>query len=200
MEFKNLPQISPFLNFQEYYLKAEEYDQKFSEAGCISSVDDDNKPHSRFVNFKYFFEESLIFFSSYKSVKANNFEVNKNICINFWWPSIETQVRVEGTISKCEEKFSDEHFFGRDAGKNIAAMISNQSEEIESYDLLKQKYEAAKQKIDSGEIQQSRPDNWGGYQVKVNYFEFWEANESRLNYRECYKKKNDEWIKFHLQP
>ena len=79
-------------------------------------------------------------------------------------------------------------------------MISNQSEEIESYDLLKQKYEAAKQKIDSGEIQQSRPDNWGGYQVKVNYFEFWEANESRLNYRECYKKKNDEWIKFHLQP
>ena len=58
---------------------------------------------------------------------------SNNICVNFWWPSIETQVRIEGTISKCEEKFSDEHFFGRDAGKNIAAMVSNQSEEIESY-------------------------------------------------------------------
>jgi Pyridoxamine-phosphate oxidase len=139
MEFKNLPQSSPFLNFQDYYLKAEEHGEKFIEAGCISSVDNENKPHSRFVNFKYFFEDNLIFFSSYKSKKADNFSANNNICVNFWWPSIETQVRIEGTISKCEEKFSDEHFFGRDAGKNIAAMVSNQSEEIESYELLKEK-------------------------------------------------------------
>ena len=66
MEFKNLPQISPFLNFQEYYLRAEEYDQKFSEAGCISSVDDDNKPHSRFVNFKYFLKKALFFLAVIK--------------------------------------------------------------------------------------------------------------------------------------
>ena len=78
-------------------------------------------------------------------------------------------------------------------------MISNQSEEIESYDLLKEKYEAAKQMVDSGEIQESRPDNWGGYQIKVSYFEFWEANEARLNYRECYKKESDTWKKFFLQ-
>ena len=199
MEFKNLPQSSPFLNFQDYYLKAEEHGEKFIEAGCISSIDDEDKPHSRFVNFKYFFEDNLIFFSSYKSKKADNFDANNNICVNFWWPSIETQIRVEGTISKCEEKFSDEHFFGRDAGKNVAAMVSNQSEEIESYELLKQKYEVIRQKVDSGEIEEKRPDNWGGYQIKVNYFEFWEANEERLNYRECYKKESDEWRKFFLQ-
>jgi len=199
MEFKNLPQSSPFSNFQDYYLKAEEHGEKFIEAGCISSVDNKNKPHSRFVNFKYFFEDSLIFFSSYKSKKADNFSANNNICINFWWPSIETQVRIEGTISKCEEKFSNEHFFGRDAGKNIAAMVSNQSEEIESYELLKEKYEVIRQKVDSGEIVERRPDNWGGYQIKVDYFEFWEANQARLNYRECYKKESDTWKKFFLQ-
>ena len=45
MEFKNLPQSSPFLNFQDYYLKAEEHGEKFIEAWSISSYDNDNKPH-----------------------------------------------------------------------------------------------------------------------------------------------------------
>ena len=40
----------------------------------------------------------------------------------------------------------------------------------------------------------SRPENWGGYQIKVHFFEF-EANDDRLNFRECYE--NDEsWSKF----
>ena len=54
-------------------------------------------------------------------------------------------------------------------------------------------------RLKSGEIIEKRPDNWGGYQIKVDYFEFWEANEARLNYRECYKKESDTWKKFFLQ-
>ena len=34
---------------------------------------------------------------------------------------------------------------------------------------------------------------------KINYFEFWEAFEDRLNSRECYKKESDSWRKFFLQ-
>ena len=121
------------------------------------------------------------------------------VCINFWWPNIEVQVRIEGTISKCEEKFSDEHFQGRKPEKNVAALVSEQSKKIESYDLLKQKYEAMKEKIENGDYSHSRPDNWGGYQIKVHFFEFWEANDDRLNYRECYEKDNESWSKYFLQ-
>ena len=81
----------------------------------------------------------------------------------------------------------------------MAALVSEQSKKIESYDLLKQKYEAMKLRIENGENVNSRPKNWGGYQIKVHFFEFWEANDDRLNYRECYEKDNESWSKYFLQ-
>ena len=69
MLFSNLPKDNPFQIFQDYYVRAEDHGDRFAEAGCISSVDKNNQPHSRFVNFKYFFEDNLIFFSNYKSHK-----------------------------------------------------------------------------------------------------------------------------------
>ena len=199
MLFNNLPKERPFELFHDYYARAEEHGDKFAEAGCISSVDRDNQPLSRFVNFKYFFEDNLVFFSNYKSHKAKHFEANNKVSVNFWWPNLEVQVRIEGIISKCAEKFSDEHFQGREPSKNIAAIISEQSEEIESYELLKEKYEAMKERIENGAHIESRPENWGGYQIKVDFFEFWEANDDRLNYRECYEKSDDSWKKYFLQ-
>ena len=121
------------------------------------------------------------------------------VAINFWWPNTDTQIRIEGEISKCSEKFSDQHFQEREIGKNISAIASDQSEEIESYEILREKYDAIKAKVDAGEIQENRPSDWGGFQIKINYFEFWEAFEDRLNYRECYKKESDSWRKFFLQ-
>ena len=62
MLFNNLPKERPFELFHDYYARAEEHGDKFAEAGCISSVDRDNQPHSRFVNFKYFFDYGNHFF------------------------------------------------------------------------------------------------------------------------------------------
>ena len=101
--------------------------------------------------------------------------------------------------SKCPEKFSDEHFYGREQGKNIAAIASDQSKLIDSYEMLEDRYEHIKSSIESGKLEEVRPENWGGYQVKVTFFEFWEANKDRLNYRECYKRNGDQWEKFFLQ-
>tara|TARA_B100000941_G_scaffold290605_1_gene273779 strand:+ start:4705 stop:5307 length:603 start_codon:yes stop_codon:yes gene_type:complete len=199
MQFKNLNTKKPFLIFQEYYLAAESAGQPHVEAGCITSVDQEYKPHSRYVNFKYLFEDSIIFFSNYTSNKANDFKNNENVAVNFWWPSTDVQVRLEGIISKCSENFSDEHFNSREIGKNAAAIASDQSKPIESYEILQAKFEQVKEAISSGEIQQNRPPDWGGYQIKIAFFEFWEANEERLNYRECYKLENDEWQRYFLQ-
>ena len=76
MLFKSLPESTPFLKFQDFYLQAEDAGQPFTEAGCISSVDQEGAPHARYVNFKYFFEDNLIFFSSYTSNKAIDFDKN----------------------------------------------------------------------------------------------------------------------------
>ena len=133
------------------------------------------------------------------SNKANDFKNNESVAVNFWWPSTDVQVRLEGTISKCSENFSDEHFNSREIGKNAAAIASDQSKPIESYEILKAKFEQVKEAISTGEIQHNRPPDWGGYQIKIAFFEFWEANKERLNYRECYKLENDDWRRYFLQ-
>jgi len=199
MQFKNLPNQDPFKKFEDYYLQAEANGQPIAEAGCISSVDVDGSPHARYVNFKYFFEDNLIFFSSYSSNKANDFIANDNVAVNFWWAATNVQIRLEGQVSKCPDIFSDEHFYGREQGKNIAAIASDQSQPIESYEMLQAKFEQTKSLIESGELEEKRPQDWGGYQIKVSYFEFWEASEERLNYRECYKLSENDWEKFFLQ-
>lgn len=199
MLFKSLPELTPFLKFQDYYQQAEDAGQPFAEAGCISSVDQNGSPHSRYVNFKYFFENNLIFFSSYTSNKATDFDHNQNVAINFWWPSIDVQIRTEGVISKCPEKFSDEHFYGRERGKNIAAIASDQSKVIDSYKLLEDRYEHIKSLIETQELEEVRPENWGGYQIEITFFEFWEANKDRLNYRECFQFKDNSWTNYFLQ-
>jgi len=67
MLFKSLPESIPFLKFQDFYLQAEDAGQPFTEAGCISSVDQDGAPHARYVNFKYFFEVIIEIFFIYLS-------------------------------------------------------------------------------------------------------------------------------------
>ena len=56
-----------------------------------------------------------------------------------------------------------------------------------------------KERIENGAPINSSPENWGRFQIKVNIFEVWEANDDRLNYRECYKKSDDSWKKYFLQ-
>ena len=43
--------------------------------------------------------------------------------------------------------------------------------------MLQAKFEQTKSLIESGELEEKRPQDWGGYQIKVSYFEFWEASE-----------------------
>ena len=105
MLFKNLNAAPPFQLFESYYVKAEENGQPHVEAGCVSSVDANGQPHARYVNFKYFFEDHLIFFSNYKSDKAKQFENNALVAINFWWHNTDTQIELKVKYQNAQKNF-----------------------------------------------------------------------------------------------
>ena len=44
------------------------------------------------------------------------------------------------------------------------------------------------------------PSHWGGFSFVPYYFEFWEGNENRVNKRTVYKKDENIWKKYYLQP
>ena len=99
-------------------------------------------------------------------------------------------------IKKTSKAFSDKYFKNRNAKKNALSISSNQSKIIESYEMVKKKYQAI---IDKEDLFK-RPSYWGGYEFSPYYFEFWEGHSSRLNKREVFVIKNNNVSKHFLEP
>ena len=162
----------------------------------ISTVDENKMPRSRIVLLKKFSKSGFVFFTNYNSRKGLNINLNSNVCLSFYWPNFERQVIVNGKATKISETDSVEYFDRRPKGSKIGAIISNQSNVIESRDLLDKKFSEL---LKSG-IPLNKPDHWGGYLVKPTEIEFWQGRENRLHDRIIYKNDDKDWKLYRLSP
>lgn len=186
----------PFTIFENTYNNALDSGQQNIEAMCLSTSDK-NFTYSRMVNVKYILNDKLIFFSNYNSNKAKQIQISENVACLFFWPQINSQIRLLGTIRNSSNEFSNDHFSNRSIHKNALAISSNQSQQIESYEKVKNKYKTV---LNNYTESTKRPSYWGGYEITPNYFEFWQGRENRLNKREEYLLKNNEWVYSILEP
>ena len=198
IDIKNLPNLKPYSIFKKFYNLAIENNQKYVEAISISSFNKDiDEVQSRMVNLKYIQNEEWIFFSNYLSPKSKSFETHDQIAATFYWNSINTQIRVKAKIKKTSREFSDSHYLSRAIEKNALAISSNQSNRINSYQEVIDNYNLA---LKNYENELKRPEYWGGFSFTPYYFEFWEGNEYRINKREVFSLKGNDWENFLLQP
>ncbi len=196
IDLSNIGENKPNLKFKQYYLKALDADQKVIQGMAISTFNKDiSEVDCRYVNLKYVIDDEWIFFTNYKSQKAKAIETHNQIAAVFYWSEINTQIRMKGTIKKASEEFSDYHFSKRSTEKNALALSSDQSSKISSYEQVEKNFLTA-----LSENSLDRPDFWGGYAFKPNYFEFWTGHNSRLNKREVFELKDNDWDSFILQP
>jgi pyridoxamine 5'-phosphate oxidase len=110
--------------------------------------------------------------------------------MNFFWPEIERQVRIEGKIEKTSSQESEEYFNSRPFESRIGAIISPQSNPT-SLGELEQKREEALQKY--SKVSPERPEHWGGYCLVPDYLEFWQGRPGRLHDRLVYQKEGSAW-------
>jgi len=198
INFLNLSSEKPYILFRSLYQKATESGQKGVEAISVSSYNQLlQEVEARYVNLKYIDNNEWIFFSNYRSPKANQFESHNQVSVLIYWASINTQIRIKAKIFKASSKFSDQHFQGRTKEKNALAISSNQSEVIDSYDEVTKNFHETLEILTSDT---PRPDFWGGYSFTPYYFEFWQGHENRLNKRHVFKQQKDEWTEQLLQP
>jgi pyridoxamine 5'-phosphate oxidase len=187
----------PFNQFRKWFKEALEAQIVEANAMCLSTVNASNKPHSRIVLLKDISEQGFVFFTNYESLKSKDIEGNQNVTILFFWKELQRQVRIEGIVNKVSDEISSEYFNSRPRESQLGAIASNQSEVIPNRQFLENKYNLLQQKYINTLIE--RPENWGGFQVVPNYFEFWQGRESRLHDRFQYIKTND-WIIERLSP
>ena len=197
IQFKNLSQEEPYLLFKTKYDEAYSAGQKVIEAISISTFENKtNEVDSRFVNLKFVSENEFIFFSNYKSPKANSFETHNQIAALIYWSSINVQIRMKAKIKKMSNDYNQRYFENRSKKKNALAISSNQSKPIDSYKQVIENYNKSLNKDDLKKC----PEYWGGYSFTPYYFEFWEGHESRLNKREIFEKIDGCWRHSFVQP
>ena len=196
IKFEDLIQETPYLIFKENYEKALKAKQKNIEAISISSYSNEKKEvNSRYVNLKLVNERKFIFFSNYNSPKSKEFEKHNQITALIYWNNTNIQIRMKALIEKTSKGFNQSYFSKRDKKKNALAICSKQSNPIDSYETLQNKFDFS---LKNNNLDKC-PDYWGGYSFIPFYFEFWEGHESRLNKREVYELKDDKWIHSFLQ-
>ncbi len=197
IQFKNLNQDEPYLLFKTKYEEAFNAGQKVIEAISISTYDNkSNEVDSRFVNLKFVSKDEFIFFTNYKSPKANSFITHNQIAALIYWSSINVQVRMKAKIKKMSDDYNQKYFENRSEKKNALAISSNQSKPIDSYRKVIENYNKS---LINDDLKKC-PDFWGGYSFTPYYFEFWEGHESRINKREVFDKIDDGWRHSFVQP
>jgi len=174
----------------EFWLSEVEELHDFN-AMVVSSVDASGQPHSRVVLLRGVNEEGLKFYTNYASHKGQELEQNNKVALNFFWPTVERQVRVEGELHKLSDAESDAYFNSRPRESQIGAWVSPQSSTIESREVLNERFLEFTDKFEGQSV--PRPSNWGGYLIRPKYFEFWQGRPNRLHDRLTYSLIEGNW-------
>lgn len=168
-------------------------------AMAISTAHPSGRVTSRWVLLKGVDADGFRFYTNYDSDKGQQIEANPNVALAFHWPYLGRQLRIEGQAHQTSHEDSLAYFHSRPRGSQIGAMVSRQSQVIQSREELETYRSHLEQQFDGKEI--PLPDNWGGYLVKPDRFEFWQGRLDRLHDRVAYvRDAAGEWAKVRLSP
>lgn len=167
-------------------------------AMTINTIGTDGFPKGRVVLLKKYDEYGFYFYTNYNSEKGESIANNNKVSLSFFWPNMERQIIIQGFAEKTSEADSINYFHSRPKGSQIGAIVSHQSQVVDSREVLEKNLAELENKFENIEV--PKPENWGGFLVKPISIEFWQGRPNRLHDRIRYKLKNDDWIIERLAP
>ena len=93
---------------------------------------------------------------------------------------------------------SDAYFNSRPRGHQIGAWASEQSEPVESREILDQRTLDYAQRFEGEDV--PRPHSWGGYILYPQRIEFWQGRANRMHDRLQFTRTAGGWSMQRLQP
>jgi pyridoxamine 5'-phosphate oxidase len=187
----------PIRQFKSWLEEAIDSEVPEVNAMCLSTLGLDGFPNSRIVLLKEV-DQGFVFFTNYESEKGREIAATPKASITFFWPELERQVRIKGTLEKVDAEVSDRYFHSRPRASQIGAWASPQSQSIPDRQVLTDRQSQFEQKFSTEEL--TRPAHWGGYRLNPFRLEFWQGRPSRLHDRICYIQAEDGWQITRLAP
>ncbi|RMH70034.1 MAG: pyridoxamine 5'-phosphate oxidase [Gemmatimonadetes bacterium] len=180
---------NPFCQFRRWFGEALQADFYEPNAMVLSTVSAEGKPSARTVLLKGFDERGFVFYTNYHSRKGRELAQNPYVALTFYWDVLVRDIRIEGKVEKVPPEVSDMYFQSRPRGSQLGTWVSNQSEIIESRQVLLDRLQQLEVQYADAPI--PRPPYWGGYRVSPTAFEFWQGGENRLHDRILYTLTDD---------
>ncbi len=190
---------NPFRQFDTWFRDAVDAGIELADVMTVATASGDGVPSARMVVLRGVDERGFVFYTDYRSAKSRDLEENPRAALVFYWRELGRQVRIAGAVQRVSLEESARYFHSRPLESRLAALASNQSEVIPDRKVLEEQYETLKLEYPSGDV--PHPDNWGGYRVSPDEFEFWQGRELRLHDRIRYRRDGDDaWVTERLSP
>ena len=188
----------PVAQFSHWFNAAHEVDEVDVTAMTLATANAQGVPSARIVLLKHFDAQGFAWYTDYRSQKGQDLAHNPQAALLFYWPSLHRQVRIQGHVSQLEAALNEAYFHARPRGSQVSAAVSVQSAPVAERSQLEQHVVAHNEQYANQPI--PRPDDWGGYCLQPNQFEFWQGRENRLHDRFQYRQVDGLWVRGRLQP
>lgn len=181
--------IDPIALFGAWYREAEAAEPVNPSAMTLATASAGGRPSARMVLLKGHDADGFVFYTNLDSAKSGELEENPHAALCFYWKSLARQVRIEGRVEPVAADDADAYFASRARGSQIGAWASEQSQPLESREVLEQRAAEYEAKYPDGDI--PRPPFWSGYRVVPETIEFWTERGDRMHDRQLFERTAD---------
>jgi pyridoxamine 5'-phosphate oxidase len=189
----------PIAQFGRWFTEAVKAKVPEPNAMNLATISEDGRPSSRIVLLKGVEGGRFLFYTNYQSQKGKELEKNPACALNFFWPDLERQIRIEGIVQRLDDTTSEKYFQSRPRGSQVSAWASPQSSLIRDRSILEGRVKEIEKRFKGKEVL-PKPHQWGGYQVEPFEIEFWQGRVNRLHDRIVYTRIESEWRINRLAP
>ena len=193
--------MDPIEEFRALFAEAQAVDRTGLHdptAMSLATVSSDGSPSVRIVLLKGVDERGFVFFTNLNSRKGRELIATPCAALCFYWPALDTQIRIEGAVEPVSDAEADAYFATRVRESQIGAWASQQSEPLASMDELRARVAAVENLYANKPV--PRPPYWTGRRVRPERIEFWHAGEHRLHERRLFERDGDRWTLRRLFP
>jgi pyridoxamine 5'-phosphate oxidase len=195
-EFSN--DTDPISLFQQWFEQARQSDIKEPHAMSVATVGLTGEPDVRTMLLKGVDVDGFVFYTNLHSAKGKALRNDPRVALCFYWPELDKQVRIRGSVIPVSDQEADIYFQSRPRLSQISAWASRQSQTMRGYFELEAEVARMILRFGMGTI--PRPPFWSGFRVVPHSMEFWIQKPYRRHKRLAYERTGDRWEKRWLYP